>query len=128
MSHFSQIKTQIRSLPALESALSDLGIDWTSGPSPIRGYQGASTTAEVVITQDNGYDIGFRWTGEQYELVADMEFWKQDLTVERFLSKVTQRYALNTVLTTTEDQGFQVAKQEQDADGNIRLVVQRWTA
>ncbi len=126
MSHFSQIKTKIRHLPALESALSDLGLDWKSGPHPVRGYQGQTETAEVVIPQDNGFDIGFRWTGEEYELVADVEFWKQDFTVERFLSKVTQQYALNTVLSSTSEQGFQVAKQEQDVDGNIRLVVQRW--
>ncbi|MCM1982771.1 DUF1257 domain-containing protein [Lyngbya confervoides] len=126
MSHFSQIKTQIRNLPALESALSDLGLDWQSGPGPVRGYQGQTETAEVVIPQSNGYDIGFRWNGEQYDLVADVELWNQELTVERFLSKVTQHYALHTVLSTTADQGFQVAKQEQDAEGNIRLVVQRW--
>ena len=128
MSHFSQIKTQIRSLPALESALSNLGIDWKSGPLPLRGYQGQTQTAEVVIPQDNGYDIGFRWTGEQYELVADIELWHQELTVERFLNKVTQQYALSTVLAATGDQGFQVSKQEQDAEGNIRLVVQRWSS
>ena len=126
MSHFSQIKTKIRHLPALESALNDMGLDWKSGPLPVRGYQGQSETAEVVIAQDNGFDIGFRWTGEEYELVADVEFWKQDLTVERFLNKVTQQYALNTVLSSTTEQGFAVAKQERDVDGNIRLVVQRW--
>lgn len=126
MSHFSQIKTKIRHLPALETALNDMGLDWKSGPLPVRGYQGQAETAEVVIAQDNGFDIGFRWTGEEYELVADVEFWKQDLTVERFLSKVTQQYALNTVLDSTTEQGFSVAKQERDVDGNIRLVVQRW--
>jgi hypothetical protein len=127
MSHFSQIKTQIRSLPALESALTDLGLEWKSGPAPIKGYQGATQTAQVVIQQSNGYDIGFRWTGEQYELVADLDFWNQAWSVDRFLNKVTQRYALNTVLNTTSEEGFQVSKQEQAADGSIRLVVQRWT-
>jgi hypothetical protein len=127
MSHFSQIKTQIRSLPALESALTDLGLEWKGGPAPIKGYQGATETAQVVIQQSNGYDIGFRWTGEQYELVADLDFWNQAWSVDRFLHKVTQRYALNTVLNTASEQGFQVSKQEQTADGSIRLVVQRWT-
>ena len=126
MSHFSQIKTKIRHLPALESALNDMGLDWKSGPLPVRGYQGQAETAEIVIAQDNGFDIGFRWTGQEYELVADVEFWKQDLTVERFLNKVTQQYALNTVLSSTSEQGFSVSKQERDVDGNIRLVVQRW--
>ncbi len=126
MSHFSQIKTQIRNLPALESALSDLGLDWKSGPRPVRGYQGQTQTANVVIEQDNGYDIGFSWNDQEYELVADIDFWKQDWSVDQFLQKVTQRYAFHTVVNTSAEQGFQVAEQEQNADGSIRLVVQRW--
>ena len=126
MSHFSQIKTQIRNLPALQSALTDLGMDWKSGPRPVRGYQGQTQTAELVIAQDNGYDIGFRQKGDEYELVADMDFWQQTSTVEQFLQKVTQRYAYHTVVNTTAEQGFQLAEQAQNPDGSIRLVVQRW--
>lgn len=126
MSHFSQIKTQIRNLPALQSALTDLGMDWKPGPLPVRGYQGQTQTAELVITQGNGYDIGFSQTGNEYQLVADMEFWQQTWTVEQFLQKVTQRYAYHTVIDTTAEQGFQLATQEQNSDGSIRLVVQRW--
>jgi len=126
MSHFSNIKTQIRNLESLQTALTDLGIDWKSGPQSVRGYQGQTTTAEVTIPQDNGYDIGFRWNGQEYELVADLQFWKQAWSVDRFLSLVKQRYAYQTVLTTTAEQGFQVSEQEYNQDGSIRLVVQRW--
>jgi hypothetical protein len=126
MSHFSHIKTQVRHLPALELALNDLGVEWKAGPQPVKGYQGQTRTAEVVIAQSNGYDIGFSWNGNEYELVADLQYWQQPLTVDRFLSQVTQRYAFNTVLGTTAEQGFQVAEQQQNSDGSIRLVVQRW--
>jgi len=126
MSHFSHIKTQIRNLDSLQSALSDLGVSWKAGPQPVRGYQGQAKTAAVVIEQDNGYDLGFSWNGSEYELVADLQYWQQPLTVERFLSQVTQRYALNTVLQTTAKQGFQVAEQQENADGSFRLLVQRW--
>jgi hypothetical protein len=126
MSHFSHIKTQIRKLEPLQAALSDLGVDWKSGPTPVRGYQGQTRTAEVAIAQDNGYDIGFSWNGQEYELVADLQYWQQPLTVDRFLNQVTQRYALQTVLSNTADQGFQVAEKIQNQDGSIRLVVQRW--
>ena len=126
MSHFSTIKTQIRDLGSLQSALSALGMDWKSGPHPVRGYQGQTQEAQVVIEQDNGYDIGFAWNGQEYELVADLQYWKQPLTVNRFLSKVTQRYAVSTVLKETAQQGFQVAEQHQNRDGSVRLVVQRW--
>ncbi len=128
MSHFSQIKTQIRNLSSLQAALTDLGVDWKQGPCPVRGYRGLTETAEVAIEQDNGYDIGFRWNGTEYELVADLQYWKQESTVDRFLGRVTQRYAYHTVVTESTQKGFQVAEQQQNSDGSIRVVLQRWSA
>jgi hypothetical protein len=128
MSHFSQIKTQIRNLSSLQSALTDLGIDWKSGPQEVKGYRGQTQTAELAIEQDNGYDIGFRWNGTEYELVADLQFWRQNWTVDRFLSHVTQRYAYHTVLSETSQKGFQVSEEQKNSDGSIRLVLQRWSA
>jgi hypothetical protein len=128
MSHFSQIKTQIRDLDSLQSALTDLGIDWKPGTQEVRGYRGQTRKAEVAIEQDNGYDIGFCWTGQNYELVADLQYWQQPLTVEGFLRQVTQRYAYHTVMTETARQGFQLTEQQQGQDGSIRLVLQRWSA
>ncbi|PSB23708.1 DUF1257 domain-containing protein [Stenomitos frigidus] len=128
MSHFSQIKTQLRNLPSLQAALTDLGVSWKAGSEPIRGYRGKTQTAEIAIEQANGYDIGFRWNGSEYELVADLQFWQQELTVDRFLGRVTQRYAYHTVLHETTQKGFQVTEQQQNKDGSIRLVLQRWSA
>lgn len=128
MSHFSQIKTQIRDLTSLQSALTDLGISWKSGPNPVRGYRGQTQTAEIVIEQDNGYDIGFSRNNEQYELVADLQYWQQPLSVEGFIKQVTQRYAYHTVVKETTNQGFQMTEQQQNPDGSIRLVLQRWSA
>lgn len=128
MSHFSQIKTQIRNLTSLQSALSDLGMNWKSGPREVRGYRGQTQAAEVVIEQNNGYDVGFAWNGHEYELVADLQFWNLDNSVDRFLSKVTQRYAYHTIVNESADKGFQVAEQQKNEDGSIRLVLQRWSA
>lgn len=128
MSHFSQIKTQIRNLPSLKSALDDLKVEWKSGPREVRGYKGLTHTAEVVIEQDNGYDIGFAWNGESYELVSDLQFWKQASPVDRFLSKVTQRYAYHTIISESSQKGFQLTEQKSNQDGSIRLVLQRWSA
>ncbi|ADI62757.1 DUF1257 domain-containing protein [Trichormus azollae] len=128
MSHFSQIKTQIRNLESLKDALSDLGIDWKPGPREVSGYSGQTHAAEVSIEQENGYDIGFRWNGKEYELVADLQYWQQDLSVDGFLRQVTQRYAYQTVMKETTKVGFQVAEQQKNEDGSIRLVLQRWSA
>lgn len=128
MSHFSNIKTQIRNLTSLESALTDLGVDWKAGPRSVRGYKGQTRNAEVVIEQENDYDIGFSWNGTEYELVADLQYWKQAWSVDGFINRVTQRYAYHAVVQETAKQGFQVAEQQKNEDGSIRLVVQRWSA
>jgi hypothetical protein len=128
MSHFSQIKTQIRNLNSLQAALTDLGIDWKSGSKTVRGYRGQTRNAEISIEQDNGYDVGFSWNGKEYELVADMQYWQQSWSVEGFLRQVTQRYAYHTVVNETARQGFHIAEQQQNEDGSIRVLVQRWSA
>ncbi|MGF1539270.1 MAG: DUF1257 domain-containing protein [Pleurocapsa sp.] len=128
MSHFSNIKTKIRNLDSLKAALNDVGVDWKSGPREVRGYQGNTLQAELVVEQSNNYDIGFSWNGNEYELVADLQYWQQPLTVEGFLRQVTQRYAYHTVVNETNNQGFAVTEQQKNQDGSIRLVVQRWSA
>ncbi|MDH6059073.1 DUF1257 domain-containing protein [Chrysosporum bergii ANA360D] len=128
MSHFSQIKTQIRNLDSLKDALSELGINWKPGPGEVRGYRGQTYPAEVTIEQENGYDIGFRWNGKEYELVADLQYWQQGLSVDGFLRQVTQRYAYQSVVKETTRAGFQVTEEQKNQDGSIRLVVQRWSA
>ena len=128
MSHLSNIKTKIRNLTALKTSLTNLGIDWKEGPRAVRGYQGQTLTAEVVVEQANNYDIGFSWNGQEYELVADLQYWQQPLTVDGFLKQVTKGYALETILQESAKQGFQVAEKTNNQDGSIRLVVQRWSA
>lgn len=127
MSHFSQIKTKIRDLDALEAALTDLGIDSKRGEMQVKGYQGQTQAASVIITQDNGYDVGFQWNGESYQLVSDLQYWQQPWSVETFIDKVTQRYAYQTILAESTQKGFQVVEQARAEDGSVRLVLQRWS-
>ena len=127
MSHFSNIKTKIRNLNSLKAALKDLNVDWKDGSGTIRGYRGKTHQAEVVIEQNNNYDFGFCWNGSEYELVADLQYWQQPLTVDGFLRQVTQRYAYHTVVNETTNQGFAITEEAKNEDGSIRLVVQRWS-
>ena len=130
MSHFSTVKTELRQLEPLVKALSDLGFTPQQGNYSVRGYQGQTVTAEVAVAMEAGGDLGFRWnsgTGS-YELVTDLDLWKQSIPVERFLAQLTQRYALNTVLAATQSEGFEVTEQTRTVEGAIELVVTRWDA
>ena len=130
MSHFSTVKTELRQLEPLVQALKDLGYSPDQGERPVRGYRGQTVTADLAVSMDNGGDFGFRWNDQTgaYELVTDLDLWKQTIPIERFLSKLTQRYALNTVLKASVTEGFQVAEQQVKQDGSIELVVTRWDA
>ncbi|WP_218081308.1 DUF1257 domain-containing protein [Anthocerotibacter panamensis] len=128
MSHFTQLKTQLRDLDNLTRALDDLKLSYEQGSVTVRGYQGQTRAAQVVLRQENHHDVGFAWNGHAFELVADLQYWKQPWTVERFLEKVNQRYAYNTVIHACAEQGFQVTTEDVNTDGTVRLVLQRWSA
>ena len=128
MSHFSTVKTQLRKKEFLKQALIDLGYVPNEGENLVRGYRGQTVKAEMIVEMSKGADIGFRWNqgSKSYELVTDLDLWKQTIPVERFLAQVTQRYALNTVINSTAQEGFQISEQKNNVDGSIELVVTRW--
>ena len=128
MSHFSTVKTQLRKREPLRQALLQLGYLPQEGEQDVRGFRGQTTKAELAVTMPEGADIGFRWNPKigSYELVTDLDLWKQKIPVDRFLSKLTQQYALSTVLSATAKEGFEVAERKNHVDGSIELVVTRW--
>ena len=128
MSHFSTVKTELRDRESLLAALRDLGQEPSAGEQPVRGYRGQTVTADLCCPQSEGGDIGFRWNSaeQHYELVTDLDLWKQSVPVERFLAQLTQRYALQSILRSSAEEGYQVAEQRAQADGSIELVVTRW--
>ena len=130
MSHFSTVKTELRQLEPLVQALNDLGYAPEQGQRSVRGYRGQTVTADLAVAMQDGGDLGFRWNAESgaYELVTDLDLWKQTIPVERFLAKLTQRYAFNTVLAASSREGFEIAEQSTAQDGSIELVVTRWDA
>lgn len=129
MSHFSIVKTELRDRQALVAALADLGHTPMEGDRPVRGYKGQSALAELAVSLEGGSEVGFRWSADNgcYELVADLDLWNQPIPVERFLARLTQRYALQTLLAATAEEGFQVSEQHSHLDGSIELVVSRWS-
>ena len=128
MSHFSSVKTQLRKREPLIQALHNLGFIPQEGDQLVRGYRGQTVKAELSVEMPKGGDIGFRWNenSQAYELVTDLDLWKQEIPIDRFLAKLTQQYALTTVLESTAEEGFEVAERKNNLDGSIELVVTRW--
>lgn len=126
MSHFSKIKTSLKDLTLLQKSLHDLGINYSNEVNVVKGYKDQKHFANLVIKQNNNYDIGFTWNGFEYQLVADLQFWQQPWSIELFINKVTQRYAYHSILKTTSERGFQAVEELVQEHGSIRLTLQRW--
>ena len=123
MSHFTTIKVQIKNGEILQQTLQEL--EYTvEYNKKVRGYQGNKTNAEYVIRQNNGYDLGFRRNGENYELVAD--FWGAKIDQQAFVNSILQKYAHKILMTSVQEQGFDVEEEETLEDGTVRVVVGRW--
>ena len=126
MSHFSTIKTKIKDKSALLRALQVLGHN-TDVDQKLKNpadHNHDEVTVQVAV----GKDIGFRLnpSTETYELVTDLQTWDQPVPVERFLDKLSQQYAVETITETAKKDDFHVTQQTTNKDGSIELVVERW--
>ena len=125
MSHFSTIKTKIKNKPELLEALQLLQYDVQEDQELINpiNHQHEKVKVDVSI----GNDIGFRLNNNgEYELVADIQTWKDPVPPKRFVEKVTQQYARMTVHNQVKEMGFQVEEEWEMDDNSIELVVTRW--
>jgi hypothetical protein len=110
----------------ITAALDDLGFEWDRGNLQVRGFGGSRTPVEIrVHTKNPAYDIGFRRSGDAYEIVAD--WWGITETSEdRFMKDVVQRYAYHAARAALEAQGgFSLVSEQVDGEGHIHLVLRR---
>jgi hypothetical protein len=70
--------------------------------------------------------VGFKWNGNEYELVTDLMFWKQPYSVDKFLNQVNQRYAYNSIIEASEKQNFNYVKSQNLVNGTMRVVLRRY--
>jgi len=124
MSHFSTIKTKIKNKPELIEALQLLQYNVEEDVKLENPLDHTHKQWQVDVAV--GDDIGFRWNGSEYELVADLETWKSPIPPKRFIDKVTQQYARMTIHNTIQDMGFQVEDEWEMDDNSIELTVTRW--
>ena len=128
MSHFSTIKTQLKDADPLIKALNTLGYTINQEEKFVKGFRGKFTAVDISMNLPGETKVGFKWDNNSnaYELVTDLDLWKFELPVERFISKVTQMYAYQTIISKTKEDGYQIVEEKNKNDGSIELVVTKW--
>ena len=125
MSHFSTIKTKIKNKPQLIEALELLQYEVQENQELINPLDHQHEKVKVDVSIGN--DIGFRLNNNgEYELVADIQTWKDPVPPKRFVEKITQQYARMTVHNQIKEMGFKVEEEWEMDDNSIELVVTRW--
>ena len=125
MSHFSTIETKIKSKPELIEALQLLQYDVQEDQELVNpiNHQHEKVKVDVSI----GNDIGFRLNSNgEYELVADIQTWKDPVPPKRFVEKVTQQYARMVIHSSIKEKGFVVEEEWEMDDNSIELNVVKW--
>jgi hypothetical protein len=124
MSHISRIRTKLTEKEYLLQALSDLGYPYEEGIFSLSGFSTENFIVDIKIKLRLSSDIGFRKLGDYYDLVAD--WWGvRNVTKQKFLAEVTQRYAYHAARAKLEAQGFNLVDEEIDQKGGIRLILRR---
>jgi hypothetical protein len=133
MSHYTSIKTRIQDRGALVKALADVGftsVEIHEAPQHLVGYMGDKRlqTADIIIRKRYvgaaSNDIGFhRCEDGSYEaIISDYDRTKYSPV---WLQRLTQRYAYHVTCSKLELQGFYLATDEVQRDGQIHLMLRR---
>ena len=124
MSHFSYISTKIQNINYLKKALINLDIPFID--QNIKTKNSEIEVTNLLIPQNNGYDLEFQWNGKEYDLITDLSFWQQQWSIETFMDKLSQNYANETILFESQKQGFQTIETSKNNNGSITLTLERW--
>ena len=126
MSHFVRIQTVIREDEILRESLRALGYSFDEGESlPVRGDARSSETAQIVVRTGTGYDVGFRRSGEAYEIVADWYRVEQGTPLRRqaFIDEVTRQYSVLVVRAQAREQNLVIEEETVDEEGRIVITL-----
>tara|TARA_B110000977_G_scaffold197650_1_gene280727 strand:- start:1010 stop:1396 length:387 start_codon:yes stop_codon:yes gene_type:complete len=127
MSHYSHINTKIQNINYLKKALTNLKITYVDKNNFTEtSLFDESQNVNIIIPQNNGYDLEFLWNGKEYELVTDLSFWQQKWSVTTFVDNIAKNYASETILGESLKQGFQKTESINNIDGSTTLVLERW--
>jgi hypothetical protein len=123
MSHFTKVQTKITDLLFLKKAISDMDLAYEEGKLKAKGWLWKRAKADLIIPTKSGYDIGFRFNGKSYDVVADWDS-INDVDQQSFVNELNQRYAYNVVSDTLTQQGFMVME-EKTEDGKIKITMRK---
>jgi hypothetical protein len=124
MSKFVKVKTQLRDLNLIKSALDDLKLDYRENAQFTHAWSGFRGQVPLVVKIRHA-QVGVRATESgDYEVIGDD---MQIKVIQPDLKQVQQRYAYHAVRQATAEAGFELVEENVGRDQVIRMTVRRWS-
>jgi hypothetical protein len=129
MSHITTIKSKITNLEVLKTSLKNLNFDIIENKNgetiKIKSWNKQTIDLENVVLEiktGTPYNVGVIYNEQEktYEFVSDwwgIETYTQ-LNEEKFINKITQRYAYDSVMSKLTEKGYNFIKEEVDDKNN----------
>ncbi len=122
MSHFTEIKTQIKDIEALRLACQEMGLNLLQD-ADARGYYENRTKGDYVIKLKGPYDIALNKQQDgTYGLTADLWQGHVEKEVGHNYGKLLQLYGVHKATIEARKKGLSVMR-KQKQDGSIKLVL-----
>lgn len=124
MSQVVEIGLVIEGMSALVQAIKEAGLEARQEKS-FRSEDGKVHAVDLVVSDEAGTRVGVavdRSTGRASFVTRE----KDPRRGTALAGRVAQRYAYSRVMEDLRRKGYQVAREEKQPDGTIRLVAQRW--
>jgi hypothetical protein len=124
MSKFVKVKTQLRELNLIKSALDDLKLTYVENATFVHAWSAFRGQVPLVVRVKNA-QFGLRATDSgDYEVIGDD---MQMKVIRKELEQIQQRYAYHAVRQATAQAGFELVEENVGRDQVIRLTVRRWS-
>ena len=128
MSHFTEIKTQIKDIEALRSACQEMGLTLLQN-AEARGYYENKTKGDYVIQLKGPYDIALNKQADgTFGLTADLWNGHVEKEVGQGYGKLLQLYGVHKATMEARKKGLSVLRKQQQngvhqtrADGGVKL-------
>ena len=122
MSHFTTIKTQIKDLEALRSAVTELGLQLVP-KTTARGFINQTVKGEFVIRLKGPYDIAVnRQPDATFGLTTDWWDGHVEKEVGSNFGRLLQLYGVHKASLEARKKGFSVLRKPQP-NGSIKLIL-----
>jgi hypothetical protein len=122
MSHFTEIKTQIKDIAALELACVEMGLSLIPN-AKARGYAEKQKHGDHVIRLNGPYDVAVnRQPDRTFGLTTDWWSGHVEKEVGKDYGRLLQLYGVHKAMLEARKKGLSVQRNSQ-SNGNIKLVL-----